>query len=653
MERGITEGTVLWEPPADLRESANLTQFQRWLGAHRGLHFDDYAALWEWSVTDLEGFWGSVWDYFGIDSPYERVLSSRNMPGADWFVGARINYAERVLSRRDDHLALIATDERGQTDEVSYANLAERVEGAAAGLRRLGVGRGDRVAALMPNIVETVVAFLATVSLGAVWSSCSPEFGIGAVAHRFEQIEPKVLLAVDSYRFGGKVFDRLSVVDEIRGRLPSLEATVVLNRVGSQRLPGTVDWQTFVSRPEPLRIERVPFDHPLWVLYSSGTTGLPKPIVHSQGGILLQHLKDLVLHMNLGEDDRFFWYTSTGWMMWNYLMSGLQIGATIVLYDGSPGHPDLSALWAMAERLRLTYFGTSAPFIHACLKEGLRPRRDYDLSRLRSVGSTGAPLSPEGFGWVYEAVGDEVLLASISGGTDLCVGFIGSCPQLPVRAGEIQCRYLGARVEAFDVLGRSVVDEVGELVITAPMPSMPIYFWNDPDGTRYRESYFEMYPGVWRHGDWIKITPEGGCVVYGRSDSTLNRGGVRTGTSEFYRIIDGFAEIEDSLVIDTGQLGREDRLLLFVVLRAGGDLSADLQDRLRSAIRSELSPRHVPDEIHQIPDIPRTLNGKKMEVPVKRILAGASIEESARTDAMANPESLEGFAQWATVRPTE
>ena len=650
MGANIAEGTVLWTPSEEQLQAANLTHFMTWLERHQGRHFDDYESLWEWSVSDLEGFWGALWEYFGIDSPYERVLSSREMPGARWFEGARLNYAERALSRRDDHPAVIATDETGATEELSYGELADLVAAAAAALRRLGVEKGDRVAALMPNIPETLVAFLATASLGAVWSSCSPEFGIGAVAHRFEQIEPKVMLAVDGYRFGGKVFDRLEIVDQVRTRLPSLVATVILNRVGSDRPPGTLGWETLTSDSEPLRFEQVPFDHPLWVLYSSGTTGLPKPIVQSQGGILLQHLKDLSLQMNLGESDRFFWYTSTGWMMWNYLVSGLQVGSTIVLYDGSPGFPDLSTLWEMAERLELTYFGTSAPFLHACLKAGLHPGQNYDLSRLRSVGSTGAPLSPEGFGWVYEKVNDDVLLASVSGGTDLCAAFIGSCPVLPVRAGEIQCRYLGAHVEAFDIDGEPVIDEVGELVITEPMPSMPIYLWNDPDGSRYRDSYFEMFPGVWRHGDWVKVTPDGRCVVYGRSDSTLNRGGVRTGTSEFYRIIDGFTEIEDSLVIDTGRLGREDRLLLFVVMRVGADLSLDLRDRLEAAIRSELSPRHVPDEIHQIADVPRTLNGKKMEVPVKRILAGVAVDKAARADAMANPEVLDLFARWAAAR---
>lgn len=647
MRADVTEGTVLWEPSDERRAASNLTGFLAWLRRARGLDFSDYGALWEWSVADLEAFWGALWEYFGIDSSYERVLGDATMPGARWFEGARLNYAERALSRRDDHTAVIATDESGAVEKLTYAELADRVAAAAAGLRRLGVGKGDRVAALMPNIPETLVAFLATASLGAVWSSCSPEFGLGAIAHRFEQIEPKVLVSVDGYRFGGREFDRLDVVEQVRGRLPSLAATVILSRLGLDRPADTLSWEALTAEPEPLSFERVPFDHPLWVLYSSGTTGLPKPIVHPQGGILLQHLKDLSLQMDLGESDRFFWYTSTGWMMWNYLVSGLLVGSTIVLYDGSPGYPDLDALWRMAERLKVTYFGTSAPFIHACLKADLDPGQSYDLSMLRSVGSTGAPLSPEGFVWVYERVNDDVLLGSVSGGTDLCAAFIGSCPLLPVRAGEIQCRYLGAAVEAFDVEGRPVVDEVGELAVTAPMPSMPVFFWNDPDGESYRSSYFEMFPGVWRHGDWIKIAPDGRCVVYGRSDSTLNRGGVRTGTSEFYRVVDGFTEIEDSLVIDTGQLGREDSLLLFVVMRTGHDLTPDLRERLKSAIRTELSPRHVPDEIHRIADVPRTLNGKKMEVPVKRILAGLPVEKAARTDAMANPEALEAFADWA------
>ncbi len=650
MQKAVAEGATLWEPSDELRATANLTRFMRWLDRTRGLQFTDYQSLWQWSVTDLEGFWGALWEYFEIDSGYDRILDGEQMPGARWFEGARINYAERALARDDDHLALLATDETGATEEVTYAELARRVAGFAAGLRRLGLGRGDRVAAFLPNIPETVVAFLATASLGAVWSSCSPEFGIGAVAHRFSQIEPKVLLAVDGYRFAGKVHDRLETVEEICRRLPTLEATVLLNRIGDRRPAGALDWHTFAAEPGPLEFERVPFDHPLWVLYSSGTTGLPKPIVHSQGGILLQHLKDLTFHMNLVEADRLFWYTSTGWMMWNLIMSGLQVGCTVALYDGSPGHPDLDTLWAMAERLGVTYFGTSAPFLHACLKAGLSPGGKHDLSRLHTVGSTGAPLSPEGFAWVYEHVKGDVMLASISGGTDLCAAFIGSCPLLPVRAGEIQCRYLGARVESFDVHGTSVLDEVGELVLTRPVPSMPIYFWNDPDGRRYRDSYFAMYPGVWRHGDWIKIRQDGSSIVYGRSDATLNRGGVRTGTSEFYRVIDGFTEIDDSLVIDTGGLGSEGRLILFVVPAPGVELTEELTDRLRGAVRTELSPRHVPDEIHRIADIPRTLNGKKMEVPVKRILAGASIEESARTDAMANPGSLEGFARWASER---
>jgi acetoacetyl-CoA synthetase len=646
-EWAVTEGTVLWEPTPEAIERSNLTRYVTWLEETHGRRFDGYADLWEWSVTDLEGFWGSLWEYFEIPGDFDRVLEDPSMPGAGWFPGTTLNYAERALARRDDHIALIAVNEAGGHEELTYAALADRVAAVAAGLRKLGVERGDRVAALMPNIPETLVAFLATASIGAVWSSCSPEFGTGSIIHRFGQIEPTVLLAVDGYRYGGTFHDRLETVFSVRSQLPGLGSTVILPESGRSRAEletrGLILWEDLEAESGPRHFERVPFDHPLWVVYSSGTTGLPKPIVHSQGGILLEHLKEATFHIDLRSDDRFFWYTSTGWMMWNLLVAGLLVGTTVVLYDGSPNHPDLNALWAMAEGLELTYFGTSAPFIQACMKAGLRPGSSFDLHRLHSVGSTGAPLPPEGFAWVYEQVGRDLLLGSISGGTDLCTGFVGACALLPVRAGEIQCRQLGAKVEAFDVNGRPVLDEVGELVISAPMPSMPIYFWNDPDGKRYRSSYFEMYPGVWRHGDWIKVLPDGACVIYGRSDSTLNRGAIRMGTSEFYRVVDEFAEIADSLVIDTGQFGQEGRLLLFVVMAPGIDLDETLRQRLRVALRTDLSPRHVPDEILEIPEVPRTLNGKKLEVPVKRILAGVPVEQAARRDAMANPESIDVF----------
>jgi acetoacetyl-CoA synthetase len=655
-EAKITDGTLLWEPSNEWRASAGITRYLSWLGEHKALAFDDYETLWQWSVSDLDGFWGSLWEYFDIKahSLHDAVLSSRTMPGAQWFPGATLNYAEHALRRRDEGTAIISAREDGGTVRISFSELHDRVAAAATGLQRLGVGMGDRVVALLPNIPETLIAFLATASLGAVWSSCSPEFGAGSVVHRFSQIEPKVLIACDGYRFGGRVFDRIEVLEQIAAQLPTLEATVLVPRLGRDDVacPGIRSWADLTRETGELIFQPVPFDHPLWILYSSGTTGLPKAIVQSQGGILLEHLKELALHIDLGEGDRFFWYTSTAWMMWNLLVSSLLVGATVVMYDGSPGYPDLSTLWRLAEAEKITHFGASPPYLQACSRAGLHPGRDHDLSALQSLGSTGAPLTPEGFAWVYKEVGQDLLLASISGGSDLCTAFLGGCRLLPVRAGRIQCRQLGARVEAFDAAGNPVIGEVGELVVTAPMPSMPIYFWNDPDGERYHSSYFEMYAGVWRHGDWITIHRDGSSVVFGRSDSTLNRGGIRMGTSEFYQVIDRFSEISDSLVIDTGGLGRDGRLLLFVVPAAGTKLDDSLRRRIEDALRAELSPRHVPDEIHQIAEIPLTLNGKKMEVPVKHILAGVPVDQAVRRDAMANPGSLGAFARFSTSGPS-
>jgi acetoacetyl-CoA synthetase len=486
------------------------------------------------------------------------------------------------------------------------------------------VRRGDRVAAYVPNVADALVAFLATASLGAIWSACSPDFGATAVLDRFRQIEPTVLLVVDGYRFKGEWHDRRAVVVELAAGLPGT-AVVEL---------------TEVPRPASgLRIEPVPFEHPLWVLYSSGTTGLPKALVHGHGGILLEHLKHVSFHIDIGPGDRFFWYSSTGWMMWNLLAGGLLVGATIVLYDGSPAFPDLGALWRLAERCEMTYFGVSAPYIQSCMKAGVVPSREADLSRLRGVGSTGAPLPPEGFRWIYENVHADLLVGSVSGGTDVCSGFVGSCPLRPVHAGEIQCRCLGARVEAFDESGASVVERVGELVVTAPMPSMPLYLWSDPDGARYRASYFETYPGVWRHGDWITITDRGTCVISGRSDATLNRGGVRMGTAELYRVVEALPEVLDSLVVDTG------KLWLFVVLPGGSSLDDALRRRIAAVLRAELSPRHVPDAIVAIDEVPRTLNGKKMEVPVKRLLLGEPVDAVVSPGAMANPASLAPFTR--------
>jgi acetoacetyl-CoA synthetase len=643
----VSEGDLLWSPSDADRARANLTRYMAWLREHRNLDLSSYDDLWAWSVGDVEGFWASMWDYFEVGHrPEGPVLPTRRtMPGARWFPGAELNYVDHALRRRDDSIAVVFRSENGPSASMTFGELAKRTAEVAAGLRRLGVRRGDRVVAYASNIPETLVTFLATASLGAVWSACSPDFGLTAVLDRFRQIEPRVLLAVDGYRYKGTVYDRRSVVAEIAAGLPTLEATVVVPAIADAPPPGTLAFDDLAVAGADLAVERVPFDHPLWVLYSSGTTGLPKAIVQGHGGIVLEHLKALSLHHDLGPGDRFFWFTSTGWMMWNLLMGGLLVGAAVVLYDGSPAHPDLGALWRMAEETETTYFGASAPYLQACMKAGVVPRQEANLSRLRGVGSTGAPLPPEGFEWVYANVGEDLLLGSVSGGTDACTAFVGSCPLLPVRAGEIQCRYLGAKVEAFDAAGRPVVGQVGELVLTEPLPSMPLRLWGDDGDRRYRASYFEHFPGVWRHGDWIKITERGSCVIYGRSDSTLNRGGVRIGTSELYRVVEALPEVADSLVVDSG------RLLLFVVPVEGAAVDDPLRAKIGAALRAELSPRHVPDEIVAIEEVPRTLNGKKLEVPVKRILLGEEPERVVSPDAMANPEALRFFAEFASANP--
>ncbi|GAA4577721.1 acetoacetate--CoA ligase [Micromonospora coerulea] len=653
-------GDVLWTPPADVRERSRIGGYLRWLAEHRGLEFADYDALWQWSVTDLAAFWRSIWEFFEVvaHTPPTATLTDPAMPGTRWFPGATLNYAENVLrmpGRGDDDPVVIAYGQTRPPVTLTAAELREQVRRVAAGLRRLGVGPGDRVAAYAPNIPETYVLLLATASLGAIFSSCAPEFGTRSVTDRWQQIEPKVLVAVDGYRYGDKPVDRRGEVAAIRAALSSLQHTVGIAYLDPAGVPpqGALSWDELAAgTDEPLAFTPVPFDHPLYVLYSSGTTGLPKPIVHGHGGILLEHLKMLALHHDLGPADRFFWFTTTGWMMWNFLVSGPAVGATIVLFDGNPGHPDLGALWRLAAETRTTYFGTSAPFLLACRKAGLVPREIADLSALRGVGSTGAPLPAEGFTWVYENVGDRLQLQSLSGGTDVCTGFVGGVPLLPVHAGEITCRALGAKVEARSADGSPVIGELGELVITAPMPSMPVGFWNDPDGVRYREAYFEVYPGVWRHGDWITINERGGCVITGRSDATLNRGGVRLGTAEFYSVVEGLDEVVDSVVVhledDQGGAGE---LLLFVVLAEGLELDDALRKKICRELRTALSPRHVPDEIHQVRAVPRTLSAKKLEVPVKKILTGTPVDSAAAKGALANPESLTAFATFAQRRP--
>jgi acetoacetyl-CoA synthetase len=644
-------GEKLWEPSEAARERATLTRYVRWLEETRGLSFADYQALWEWSVGDLEAFWASLWEFGDVRAaaPYKRVLGRREMPGAEWFPGARLNYAENVFAAAPgDGPAIVARSETRPDVELTWPELRAQVARTAAGLRALGVGPGDRVVAYLPNVPETVVAFLATASIGATWSSAAPEFGARSVIDRFGQIEPKVMLAIDGYRYGGRDFDRLETVEALRREIPGLEHTVVLPYLREDgSLPGAMTWDDLLANDAELDFEPVPFDHPLWVLYSSGTTGLPKAIVQGHGGILLEQLKKGHLHLDLHPGDRMFWFTTTGWMMWNFLVGCLLPGATILLYDGNPAHPDLGVLWRFAQDTRMTCFGTSASYLATCLKESVAPARDHDLSALRSVGSTGSPLAPEGFDWVYEAVGPDVWLFSTSGGTDVCTAFVGGVPILPVYRGELQGRGLGCAVHAFDESGHPVLDRVGELVITEPMPSMPLFFWNDPDGSRYRDSYFDVYPGVWRHGDWIEITSRGTAVIYGRSDSTINRQGVRMGTSEIYRAVLAVPEVVDALVVDVPRPGTEGWMPLFVVLREGVELDDDLRERLRRRIREDCSPRHVPNEVHVVAEIPRTLSGKVLEVPVKRILTGTPPEQAASRESLANPAALDWFVELA------
>jgi acetoacetyl-CoA synthetase len=669
---GRDYGATLWEPGPQVTERAKITQYADWLRAEHGVSLTGYQELWRWSVDDPGRFWGTVWDYFGIlgDRGAGPGLSGGPMPDVRWFPGATLNYARNALRTAQtdpDRTAIIFRSEGGRSGTLSYGELALQVDRVRQAFRALGVTKGDRIAAYLPNAPEALIALLAAASLGAIWSSCSPDFGARGVIDRFAQITPKVLIAVDGYVYGGKSFDRRGEVARIASALPGLETVIMVDYLAaaggqapSTGSTGAGDFQVPVLNWDSLpgngteadagarsaEFEEVPFDHPLWILYSSGTTGLPKPIVHGHGGIVLEHLKALTFHQDLGPGDVFFWYTTTGWMMWNYLAGSLLAGATLVSYDGSATYPDLDALWRLAAETGVSYAGTGAPYLLACMKAGLRPAGQHDLSRLRGVGSTGSPLPPEGFRWVYAEVageGSDLILGSFSGGTDLCTGFVGPCPLLPVRAGVIAGRCLGALVEAYDPAGRPLVGAVGELVITRPMPSMPVGFWNDPEGSRYAASYFAHYPGVWRHGDWIMMLPDGGSVIYGRSDATLNRGGVRMGTSEFYRVVEGLPEIADSLVIDTGQLGQDGRLLLYVVLAGQGELDDELAGRIRAQLRSQLSPRHVPDAIHQVPGIPRTLSGKKLEVPIRKILLGTPVADAADPDALANPEVLEFF----------
>lgn len=639
---------MLWTPSAERVEAARVTAYRRWLEARTGAEYATYDDLWRFSVEELETFWRSVLDFFDVPHGGDPavVLRQRGMPGAEWFPGVRLNYAEVALRRRDGAPALIARREDGLRRELSFAEVAAQVGSVTAALRELGVGRGDRVASCLPNIPEAAIAFLACASIGAVWSSCSPDFGIRSVVDRFSQIGPKLLLGVDGYLYNGHPVPRLEELAQLQRELPSVETTILVDYLDPGRsvpdLPGrTLGWPELLGSGAAPTFERLPFSHPLWILYSSGTTGLPKGIVHGHGGIVLEHLKANALHWDLGPADRLYWFTSTGWMMWNVVVGGLLTGNSAVLFDGSPSHPDLGATWRLAEEERVTFFGTSPPFVAACARAGFSPKREVDLAALRTVGCAGSPLSPEGFAWIYEHLAGDVWLYCGSGGTDVASAFVGNLAVLPVYAGEMGPPALGVAAAAFDPDGRPVVGEVGELVITEPMPSMPVCLWNDPDGSRLRSSYFDTYPGVWRHGDWIRFTERGSCVITGRSDATLNRDGVRMGTADFYRVVEELPEVADSLIVDTG------RLWLFVVPAEGVEYGPELESRIRRAIRESLSPRHEPDEVRAAPAVPRTLNGKKLEVPVKRILTGEDPERAATRGAVSDPHALDFYAELA------
>jgi acetoacetyl-CoA synthetase len=654
----------LWEPDPVRAAASNLARFQRWAAEHHDAPTGDYAALHRWSVDDLDRFWTAVTTWFDVrfSAPPTTALADASMPGAVWFPGSRLNYAEHALRHGEpapdgspganaDTPAILHLDEVNPEPTVlTWSELRRQVGSLSAELRRLGVRPGDRVSAYVPNVPQAAVALLATAAVGAIWTSCAPDFGARSVLDRFQQLEPVILFAVDGYHYGGKLHDRTDIVAELRRELPSLRHVVHIPLLGSPSPSGTLTWDDLLATPQEPVFDQVPFDHPLWVLYSSGTTGLPKAIVQGHGGIVVEHLKQAGLHLDLGPEDRFFWYTSTGWMMWNFLLAGLLVGATIVTYDGSPGFPDTAAQWRIAEHAEVTVYGTSAAYISACAKADVHPARDLDLSRLRAIGTTGSPLPPDGFRWIYDQVSPDIWLASVSGGTDLCSCFVGGVPTLPVYLGEIQAPSLGAAVESWDVDGKPVIDEVGELVCTKPIPSMPLYFWNDPDGARLHASYFDTYPGVWRHGDWITVTSRGTVVIHGRSDSTLNRQGVRMGSADIYEVVERLPQIRESLVIGLEQPDGGYWMPLFVVLADGAALDDELRTAVRSALREQLSPRHVPDEIIAVTALPHTLTGKRLEVPVKRILSGTPLVQAVNPGSLDDPAALTPFLDLARTR---